>query len=511
MAGDVAVVFDCGATNLRVMAVDSRGQTLASASRRSKTTPQPQAVSDEWRIWDLEEVWGKLAGACQEVCRQVDTTRIAAVTVTTFGADGAPVRSDGTLTYPIISWQGTRTQQLTAEIAQLMDPWEIFQETGYQIIYFNTLLRLMWLRQNAPEALQTADCWLMMPGILSMTLCGELSIDPTAAGTMMAMNMETRDWSAQMLGLAGLDESFFPDWVEPGEVIGTVHSQAAEETGLPKGTLVVVAGHDTQFAPYGSGMQPGEALLSSGTWEILLLRIDEFTPTRFAFEEGLLFECDALPDLWNPQLLMMGSGVLEWIRQQLFSTGDGEPESYQRMIQAARAVAPGADGVSLIPSFVADTGPTKKYSTEGTILGLTMNATAAQIYRAGLEGLCFQMRSALEILQKATGFTAEGIRVVGGGARNDLWNQIRADVSGLPVVTTSQQEATVLGAALFALIGAGQFDSIQQAVGNIKMGATIYEPSEVAEKYASLYQRYMEVPPALQCYYKGRNTNESHS
>ncbi len=73
MAGDVAVVFDCGATNLRVMAVNSQGQALASASRRNKTAPQPQAASNEWRIWDLEEVWDKLAGACQEVCQQVDT------------------------------------------------------------------------------------------------------------------------------------------------------------------------------------------------------------------------------------------------------------------------------------------------------------------------------------------------------------------------------------------------------------------------------------------------------
>ncbi len=501
VAGDVAVVFDCGATNLRVMAVDSQGQILASASRRNTTAPQPQAANDEWRIWDLEEIWGKLATGCQEVCQQVDTSRIAAVTVTTFGADGAPVRFDGTLTYPIISWQETRTQQLAATLADLIDPWEIFAETGYQVIYFNTLLRLMWLRQNASEALERADCWLMMPGILSMKLCGELSIDPTAASTMMAMNMKARTWSAKMLALAELDESFFPEWVEPGEVIGAVHGQAAEQTGLPMGTPVVATGHDTQFAPYGSGMQPGEVLLSSGTWEILLLRVDEFTPTRFGFEEGLLFECDALPNLWNPQLLMMGSGVLEWIRQKLFSAAGGEADDYEEMIAAARRVEPGAGGVSLIPSFVVDTGPTSKYNTRGTILGLTMNTTAPQIYRAGLEGLCFQMRWALEILQEATGFPIEAIRVVGGGARNDLWNQIRADVSGLPVVTTTQQEATVLGAALFALMGAGQFDSIDQAVASFQRTETVYEPSEIAEEYTSLYEQYRKIPPILEDYY----------
>jgi len=130
-----------------------------------------------------------------------------------FGASwGVPVRrcaSKLTL-YPIISWQETRTQQLAEQIVDLMDPAEIFAETGYQIIYFNTLLRLMWLRQNAPEALESADYWLMMPGILNMKLCGELSIDPTAASTMMAMNMGIRDWSAKMLALAELDAVYNP-------------------------------------------------------------------------------------------------------------------------------------------------------------------------------------------------------------------------------------------------------------------------------------------------------------
>jgi len=502
MSGDVAIVFDCGATNARVIAVDSSGRTLASASEPNTAKPQPGAADETWRIWDLDEVYGKLARACQEVCGRIDTDRIAAVTITTFGADGAPVKADGTLTYPIISWQGARTQQLAADITELMDPWEIFAETGYQIIYFNTLLRLMWLRQNAPEALESADCWLMMPGVLSMKLCGELSIDRTAAGTMMAMDMARQDWSPKMLALADLDASFFPEWVAPGGVIGEVHAQAARETGLPEGIPVVAAGHDTQFAPYGSGVRSGEALLSSGTWEILLLRVDSFTPNEFGFNEGLMFECDALPDLWNPQLLMMGSGVLEWIREQFFAAGESRVATYELMINAARDIGAGADGITVVPAFVSDTGPAKQYHTEGTILGLTMNTIPAQIYRAALEGLSFQMRAALEILQEATGFTAEGIRVVGGGARNELWNQIRADVSGLPVVTTSEQEATVLGAALFALVGAGVFAGIDQAMAGVAMDETLYEPSGAVDAYAPLYERYLQLPPALQDFYR---------
>ena len=115
-----------------------------------------------------------------------------------------------------------------------------------------------------------------------------------------------------MLGLAGMDSSFFPRWVEPGETIGTVTAKASEQTGLPRGTPVITGGHDTQFALFGSGAGVDEAVLSSGTWEILLVRTGVFEPDDIGYKNGLIFEFDCIPGMWNPQLLMMGSGALEW-------------------------------------------------------------------------------------------------------------------------------------------------------------------------------------------------------
>ncbi len=508
MSTDVAIVFDCGSTNAAAIAVDSQGQIVGSASYPNVQRPQlvggagdDRPAKEGWRMWDLEEVGDKLGRASQQVCGQLDTNRIKAVTVTTFGADGAPVRADGTLTYPVISWQDERTEQLAKDITGDISAADIFNLTGYQIISFSSILRLMWLRHNAPAALDEADSWLMMPGLLSMKLCGEKSIEPTSAGTMMAMDMGQRDWSEQMLSLAQVDDSFFPTWVEPGEVIGLVHAQAAEQTGLPEGIPVVAAGHDTQFAAIGSGARPGEAILSSGTWEILMLRLDRFQPNQLGFQEGLLFECDAVPGWWNPQLLMMGSAVLEWIRHQFFSTITDRHEAYPQMIAAAQQIDPGSDGVTVIPSFVSDTGPTKKYHTQGTILGLEPQTSGAHIYRAGLEGLSFQMYSALNILAQAVGFQPQGIRVVSGGSRNELWNQIRADVTGLPVTTIAQREATVLGAALFAFVGAEVFSSVDEAIDQVQMNESTFEPSTASDVYPDLYQRYLQVPPALSDFY----------
>jgi L-fuculokinase len=342
----------------------------------------------------------------------------------------------------------------------------------------------------------------MMAGLLSHVLCGESSIDPTAAGTMMAMDAANRAWSATMLALAGLDESFFPRWVEPGQVIGPLTEEAAGRTGLPAGIPVVAAGHDTQFAAVGSGAGPDEAILSSGTWEILMLRQDRYEATRQGFEEGIIIEADAEPGRWNPQLLMMGSGVLEWIRENFYREIADRSQAYPAMIAEAEAITPGAGGVTVLPSFVPETGPTAKHRTRGTILGLGLTTDRGQVYRAGLEGLCHQLRHALEILQDCTGFEAHGIRLVGGGARNALWNQLRADITGLPVTTIANEEATVLGAALFAFVGAGVFGSISEGQQQAELGETTIDPAPDRSQYDDLHSAYRAAPPTLEDFYK---------
>jgi len=508
MSDELVVVLDCGATNARAVAVDTSGAVVAAASRPNDPAQQPDAPEGRL-VWDLEEVFGKLADSCAEALEGIDTARVQAVTVTTFGADGAPVAADNTLTYPVISWQDARTEELAASIGKRVDggpsvsAWRLFEITGYQVIPFDTLLKLIWLRENAPEALASAEHWLMMAGLLSMLLSGEHSIDPTAAGTMMAMDMGARGWSAEVLGLADLTPGFFPRWVEPGGVIGQVTADAAQRTGLPAGIPVIAAGHDTQFAAVGSGARPDEAILSSGTWEILMLRQERYEATREGFEAGLLIEADAEPGRWNPQLLMMGSGPLEWIRENLYGEIEDRGHAYEAMIGDAEKLDPGAGGVTVIPSFVPDTGPNAPWRTKGTILGLGLNTSRAQVYRAGLEGLCHQLRHAVEVLRSSTGFEPQGIRLVGGGAKNRLWNRLRADITGLPVTTIANEEATVAGAAIFAFMGAGVFASAAEGQQAADLGERTIEPGAGRGAYDDLYAAYRAVPPALAGFYRG--------
>lgn len=493
------VVVDCGSTNIRAIAVNERGQIIASAGRPNEPVAQPDKPKG-YIIWDLEQLWEKICQVCREVAGQAGDIR--AINLTTWGADGAPVRPDGSLAYPPICWQDNRTEEIISHLDDYLPEWDFYATTGYQVIPFNTLLKLIWLRKHEPQALEGTQ-WLMMPGLLSFLLCGERSIERTAAGTMMAMDMVRGDWSDELLKLAGLDRAFFPRWVLPGDVIGSLTASAAQATGLPEGIPVVAAGHDTQFAAIGSGARPGEAILSSGTWEILMLRQGEFQATREGFEDGVLIECDAVEGMYNPQLLMMGSGVLEWIRDYFYrDLGEGE-EAYATLAAEACEAGPGAGGVSVLPSFVPATGPAKRYGTRGTVLGLTITSSPGQVYRAALEGLTYQFRHALEVLRNSVGAQPEVVRVVGGGSKNALWNQLRADVTGLPMITIEQKEATVVGAAMFAMLGAGVYSTLAEAQENMTGAQATVEPSEDRGFYDEQYGRYRKLLESLSGFYSG--------
>ncbi|NQT50601.1 L-fuculokinase, partial [bacterium] len=242
--------------------------------------------------------------------------------------------------------------------------------------------------------------------------------------------------------------------------------------------------------------------LSSGTWEILLARTPKYVANRAGFDGGILIEADALPGLFQPQLLMMGSGVLEWLARHYYADVVGTPKLYPTMIGEAKAAGPGAGGVTLIPSFVAGTGPTKRFNTLGTLLGLTINTERGQVYRAALEGLCCQLRLGIEMLEKATGFQPKGIRLVGGGSKNDLWNQIRADVTGLPVTTIEQKEATVLGAAICAFVGTGVYSSVSAAQKAMQFTPTTFRPARKGrDAYQQLYADWTALLPKLKPFY----------
>jgi L-fuculokinase len=343
----------------------------------------------------------------------------------------------------------------------------------------------------------------MMPGLVNHKLTGRMVNDPTTADCTMLIDIKKREFSVDLLSRLGLVPSFFGEMVEPGEVIGTLTNETAGLLGLSASVPVVAAGHDTQFAVCGSGCRPNEAVLSSGTWEILFLRHHRPIITDAAREAGLKNECDAVVGLFDVGQQWIGSGALEWASRLFFKDIISEPNRYAMMIDEAQKHPPGCGGVYVEPSFLQGSGVTRSSNTAGTIIGLDLHTDRGQIYRAFLEGLAFHLKMAMNLLSEHTNVFPDVLTLVGGGAKNPLWNQIRADVLDIPIRLTKQQENTVVGAAMFGFIGSGLFKNFDEAYTEIEFFSDTIEPSQERAVYDDLFEKFSMIGRDLSEFFRG--------
>jgi L-fuculokinase len=467
---DIVIVFDCGATNVRVIAINSRGEILASESYSNNTRPDP--FFHAYRIWDINEIWEKMCLASKKVVSRINASLIAGVTVTTFGVDGTLFDRSGTMLYPVISWQCERTNPIMASIDKYLPVYDLYSESGVLPFTFNTINKLVWFVENRPDIVEKSHMFLFMPSIFSYLLTGEMVNDTSMSGTSMMTNLSTRGFSENILRKISfpLEKTGTP--VEAGSITGMITAKASAETSIPEGKIVVATGHDTQFAIFGSGAEKNQPVLSSGTWEILMVRAEAFRSGKEQLEMGITTELDARPGLYNIGNQWIASGILEWARRNLY--GDVKDDVYEIMISGAEKIPSGCNGVKVIPKFYEEL----KGQPGGQILGLTMESTRDEIYRAMLEALSARLLEGKRALEDAGGFKTESILCVGGGSKNRLWNQLRADFTGVPLKIIDQKETTVLGASLFVQAACGNASSPEEARSAIDYKTEIIEPTK---------------------------------
>lgn len=465
---DIIIVFDCGATNVRAVAIDSKGIIHASESYSNNTRPDP--LYPAYRIWDVNEIWDKMCQASVKVLGRIQKERIAGITVTTFGVDGTLFDKSGKMLYPVISWQCERTNPIMSDIGKYIPLDELYSECGVLPFTFNTINKLIWFFEQKPELVEISDIFLMMPSIFSYFLTGKMVNDMSMAGTTMTTTLSKRKFSDKIL-----DSIHFPSEkmgvpVEPGSIIGKVTGKASIETSIPEGIPVIATGHDTQFAVFGSGAEINQPVLSSGTWEILMVRSKGFRAGNDQMNLGITTELDSRPGLYNIGNQWIASGVLEWVKKNLYS--DVKENVYETMISGAENVPPGCNGVKAVPKFYEEL----RGKPGGQILGLTMESTRDEIYRAMLEALAARLAEGNKALEEAGGFKTESIICVGGGSKNRLWNQLRANAAGVPLKIIDQKETTVLGASLFVQAACGNFSSPEEARNSIDYNTQIILP-----------------------------------
>lgn len=446
--------------------------------------------------WDITGLWREIVAGLRQAAEWARAAQVelTSVGVDTWGVDWALVDKAGELVGLPHAYRDPRNAAAYEEVLEKLGRERIYRTTGIQFMQLNTLYSLYAHKQTESRSFDAADELLFIPDLLHYWLSGKRAVEATIASTSQMIDCDTGDWAREMIGELGLPAMILPPIVPPGTQLGTLRQKLAEDTGLPAGLKVVApASHDTAsaVAAVPATDEASWCFVSSGTWSLLGAEIEEPCVSEAAQEASYTNELGIagairflknIPGLWLVQEcrrdLARRGEEMDYATLTELATG---AEAFRTILDPAHATfqSPG-EMPRKIGEFAKSTGQP------------TPEDTGAMV-RSCLESLALAYREKLETLESILDRRFEVIHVVGGGAKNELLNQMTADATGRRVVA-GPFEATAMGNILVQALALGDVPSVPAMRRIVAKSSPLstYEPSGGAG-WEAAWDRYEAV------------------
>ncbi len=490
------VGLDVGTTSVKACVYRPDGTAVAGSAVPTPTHhPRPG-----WAHHEPDELWGGAVAALRGALGQLapgQAAEIAGVAVASMGEAGVPLDERGRPTHAVIAWYDTRSQPQADVLAARFGHDALFATTGLSLQPIWSLLKLLWLKDQEPEAFARTRRWLNVADYIAFRLCGVAATDPSLASRTHALDLRARRWDEGLLGEVGIRSGTFAPLVQSGTALDTVTPAAAAATGLPLGARVAAGGHDHVCGALAVGVtEPGEMLNSLGTAEAIFLPLEAPLADPVMGAQGYTQGAHVVPDrsyVFGGQYTT--GAAVDWLRDVV-----GRERPYGDLIAEAEAMPPGSLGVGFLPYLRIAAPPHNDPRARAAFVGLTADTPRGAMVRAVFEGLAFESRASLEPLFAHTGLDRLArIVAIGGGTRNRLLMRIKATVQQQPSTVANVAEATTLGAAMLAGLGAGVYRDVPDALGALRYETVEVPPVEAwVPLYDAIYDRaYRRIYPAL--------------
>lgn len=490
------LAFDLGTTALKCALHDLDGNVLAKASEEYQLiTPAADSVE-----MDVETYWQAFKSTVARVIKEagINPAEIKAIGVSAQGETLILVDGDGKPLRRAIVWLDNRAQKEADFLGEAFGHRHAYEMTGQvRLVPTWPASKILWIKDHEPRNFEKVGKFLLIEDYFIHRLTGEYVTEGSLATSTCYWNFRTRKWWPEMLARLGISEDQLPQYLESGEAVGKLRQDIADELGLRADTVVCTGALDQACGAIGVGNitpgvfseNTGAALAICATVNSPILDPDNQMPCHY----------HGIPGLYMMHTFTSGGIVMRWFRDEFggaeMQVGKSSGiDAYDLMGQQAARAAPGCEGLVMLPHLQGAMAPEANPKATGAFYGFTLRHGKNHFTRAIMEAIGFIVRRNIEVIEKL-GVPVNEIRALGGGARSRIWKQIEADITGRPVLTTTNEEAATLGAAILAGKAVSLYANVEEAAGRMIQIKERFEPAgqnraiydETFATYAKLY------------------------
>lgn len=492
MRHDGYIGLDVGTSGCKACAVDEKGNILACARSKYKLYCPEKGIVE----LDPLVVWASVKAVLSQIAKaDADLKMIA---VSSIGEAIVMLDKKDNVIRNGITYLDERGMDTCNVIERKMSRKRMKEITGLPMRFFYSLNRLMWLQKYEPENIERADKYFLFGDYITYMLSGERVIDVSSASKTYMLDVVKRTWSEEIGASFDIPLSRFSRLENTGTKVGKIRRALAEEIGLPADLVVVVGSHDQCASALGSGaVETGDIAAGEGSTESLNLIVDQ----KYIMDQFHVRNLCCEPYVQPGQFLIPvgqhthGTSIRWFVERFGMEDGAGllpgkdgsDSQNFYEMVE--KNCTSGSDSLFFVPHLTSAHLMDPDNASLGAFIGLEMSTDKSKMYRAVLEGLCFETRICFDMIREL-GFPVNKIVASGGCSKSELLMQMKADVLETPVDILENPDAGISALAMICAVADGKYSSYKEASRYFVKTVKRYFP---VRNYREKYREYMLV------------------
>lgn len=487
------LTFDVGTTSVKVCIFNRELKIVSQSSE------EYSLLTDSNNIVEVnpKTYLDAIKNGFKKIVSNPKYMEIAAICIATQGETLIPVDCRGNALRNAIVWLDGRADEEASYISSLSIAQDFYKKTGVLSIDSSVpISKLLWIKRHEPEVYEKTHKFLLLEDYIVLNLTGEFVTDRGIMCTTGYYDIRKDDLYHEMLDTLEIDTNKIPKINPSGEFIGNITKQISVDFGISPNAVVVSGTMDQIASAVGAGnITEGIITESTGTCMAISGTVDEHI---FEKTNNIQVYTHVMPDKYLALCLCKTAGiVLKWFKDEFCESEIIEAKRtgkdvYDILGKIADEVTLGSNGLILVPYFNGVLHPENMPSVRGVFFGVSLDTKKPQFIRAIFEGICFMLRENLALFQNI-GIEVRKITSLGGGAKSQIWQQIKSDITNSHIDTLEESECTSLGVAILAACALKWYSTIEEACAKNAIKHTAEPNAGIYEVYNRQYQKYLKI------------------